>query len=344
MLALLPLAAGCTARHLAPTPEDANPAVGSGLKKERFPGKKVPYCAILALDQNGDPYPDLTSGSLNSNRLSWARYRLAEYFKGDASYDPDRIFDDMADRLKEMCGSDRTLVILIHGFNATLPESRRAYKVTRLQIEHQYPQRKFAYLEIYWDGLYGSPVAIWSTAQCSSKWAGLGLRRLLCRLPDSLPVRILTHSRGASVACAALWNDELGSTPAEDLRYRVAQRRFVPAPLPSLRVGLLAPAMRSGAFDRYGERGEGVFSYHDRFVIGFNPDDAALNCGGLSQLMGSEFGCSPALMDSVVGPLLNRGRAHAFAVDFAGSVEHGFEDYVLRDIFEDEFLPRLFGD
>ena len=50
------------------------------------------------------------------------------------------------------------------------------------------------------------------------------------------------------------------------------------------------------------------------------------------------------LVDSVVAAHLNGGRAHAFRVDFSGSVEHAFEDYVLRDVFEDEFLPLIFGD
>ncbi len=65
--------------------------------------------------------------------------------------------------------------------------------------------------------------------------------------------------------------------------------------------------------------------------------------GGQSWLMGTALGCSPSDVDSVVAPRLNKGMAHSFAIDFSGSVEHGFGDYVLRDVFEDEFLPKLFA-
>jgi hypothetical protein len=198
------------------------------------------------------------------------------------------------------------------------------------------------YLEVYWDGKYGSPLAIWAEAQVNSKWAGLGLRNLLCRLDPSLPVRVITHSRGASVICSALWNTEQRSTVAVDARFRDAQRALPPPVLPGLRVGMLAPAMRAIDFETYEERGEGAFCYHDRIVLGINPDDKALQVGGLSGLMGTTLGCTPEDFDSVVAPRLNRGHAHALRVDFSGSVEHAFEDYVLRDVFEDEFLPKLF--
>src|SRR5438477_4098579 len=102
--------------------------------------------------------------------------------------------------------------------------------------------------------------------------------------------------------------------------------------------------MRAADLETYSERGEGSFYYHDRVVLGIKPDDRALNCGGLSSVMGTGLVCSPSLVDSVVARVLNGGRAHGFRVDFSGSVEHAFQDYVMRDVFEDEFLPRLLGD
>jgi len=340
MLALLPVAAGCTAARPLPAKDWENPAC-SGSNNERFPGKLVSNNPLLFVDRFGRPYPDTSTRPLNGERLSRCGYSLEAYFKDDPSYNPDQIFEDMARQVTDLCGRDRTLIILIHGFNMTLPESRRVYKGARIQIERLYPQRKFVTLELYWDGLYGSPLAIWAEAQVNSKWAGLGLRNFLRRLDPSLPIRVLTHSRGASVICAALWNvDQRGTAPV-DARYREAQRALSAPVLPGLRVGMLAPAMRAIDFDTYEERGEGAFSYHDRFVLGINPDDKALLVGGLSGLMGTALGCSPEDFDSVVAPRLNKGRAHAFRVDFSGSVEHGFGDYVLRDVFEDEFLPRL---
>jgi hypothetical protein len=341
-LALMPAAAGCAVYHPINAPGLENPACDSG--NERFPGKKVRYCSLLALDQDGSPFPDATQKTVDAARLARCHYRLSEYYKEDPSYDPDQIFDDLARQVTAQCGSDRTLIVLIHGFCSTMPETRRSYKATRRQIEFVYPSQKFAYLEVYWDGLYGSPLSIWSTAQTNSKWAGLGLRKLLTKLPPSIPTRVITHSRGASVICAALWNDELRGSVAEDRRYRDAQQKLPPPVLPGLRIGMLAPAMRPCDLESYFERGEGAFCFHDRLVLGINPDDHALNCGGLFWVMGTSLGCSPDAVDSGIAPRLNRGRAHVFRVDFSGSVEHAFEDYVMRDVFEDEFLPKLLGE
>jgi hypothetical protein len=281
---------------------------------------------------------------VEASRFARSGYSLQEYYKDDPAYDADRIFEDLAARLVQTCGSDRTLIVLIHGFCSTMPETRRSYKAARLEIEHLYPNRKFAYLEVYWDGLYGSPLAIWEKAQANSKWAGLGLRRLLGRLPASLPVRVMTHSRGASVICAALWNVEPRISVADDRRYREAQKQFSTPVLPGLRIGLLAPAMTSADLESYFDRGAGTFCFHDRIVLGINPDDYALNCGGLSHVMGTWLGRSPEVVDDVISPLLNQGRALVFRVDFSGSVEHAFEDYAMRDAFEEEFLPKLLGD
>ena len=339
VLALVPAAAGCVS-HPIGAPGLENPPCRPG--NERFPGKTVPYCCLLTMDQDGLPFRDTSRETVDAARLARCHYRLADYYKDDPSYDPDQIFDDLARQLTAQCGSDRTLVVLIHGFCSTMPESRRAYKATRRQIEFVYPGRKFAYLEVYWDGLYGSPASIWASAQCNSKWAGLGLRKLLSKLPPSLPTRVITHSRGASVICAALWNDELRASAAENRRYREAQQKLPPPVLPGLRIGMLAPAMRPCDLERYFDRGEGTFYFHDRIVLGINPDDYALNCGGLFWVMGTSLGCSPEAVDSIVAPRFNYGRAVVFRVDFSGSVEHAFEDYVMRDVFEDEFLPKLF--
>jgi len=158
-LALVPAAVGCAASSVAPVGPFVNPASPKS-KNEPFPGRKVPYCNLFCLDQNGFPYPDPYQVTLDADRFVRSGCSLQEYYKDDPAYDPERIFDDLAGRLVQTCGSDRTLIVLIHGFCSTMPESRRSYKAARLEIEHLYPNRKFAYLEVYWDGLYGSPIAI----------------------------------------------------------------------------------------------------------------------------------------------------------------------------------------
>jgi hypothetical protein len=64
----------------------------------------------------------------------------------------------------------------------------------------------------------------------------------------------------------------------------------------------------------------------------------------MSWLMGCSLGHRPDLFESGIAPILNRGRAHGYAVDFSGSAWHSFQDYLLRDVFERAFLPRLMGD
>jgi hypothetical protein len=309
ILTLTPAAAGCTAQHVSPNVDYPE----FRIEKD---STVLPFC----LDADGRPCPDSRICRID---------------------DADRICEEFARRIGDLCREGRTLIVLIHGFNMAAPESRRCYKLAKIQTERLYPGRKFAFLEVYWDGMYGDAFAIWPQAQRQSKWAGLGLRNLLCRLDPALPVRVLTHSRGSSVICAALWNTPMRSKADEDARYLQAQKALPPPALPNLRVGLLVPAMRALDFECYFDRGEAAAVLHDRIVIGFNPDDVGLKAGGFSWLMGCALGHSPEDFDRSIAPLLNRGRAHAFAVDFSGSAWHSFEDYLLRDAFEEVFLPCL---
>jgi hypothetical protein len=339
-LALLPAAVGCAVSPVAPTLKSGNPGIEDS-PSDPVIDTEIEAAVPLILDVQGLPFPDPSQGLLDSDRLAEAKFRLAEYFKNDPSYDPNRIFDETARRITQLCASGRTLVVLIHGFNMSILDTDVAYKCVRLELEHAYPKRKFAYLNVYWNGYLGSPLAIWPQAMCSSKWAGLGLRNLLRRLDPSLPIKVITHSRGASVICAALWDVDLRNTVDADAKYRQAQKQLPPPYLPRLRMGLIAPAMLAMDFDTYFNRGEGQSYIHDRVILGINKNDYALLAGGLSIISGTTLGCSPDLFESIVSPRLNRGAAHAFMVDFSGSVNHDFRDYVLRRAFERSFLPKL---
>ena len=343
-LGLLPAAAGCAAGFAPPIGGLENPACPNCPTSDWDRSEEIPNVIRFYMLKTGKPYPDPARRPLNAKRLLQLRGNVEKLLAESGDYDPNQIFEDYARRIRTMCADGRTLVILIHGFNTTLPEICRAYECARERTERFYPNRKFAFLEIFWEGLYGDVFAIWPQAQCNSKWAGLGLRNLLNRLPSSLPIRVLTHSRGAVVICSALWNTELRNTAEADVRYRELQKMLPPPFFPGMRIGLIAPAMLAWDFETYGERCGGEFYFHDRIILGINEDDHALNAGGLSGIAGTTLGCSLEIYHAYVAPILNRGRAHGFAVDFSGSVEHSFFDYLYRKPFKNEFLPRLLAE
>jgi hypothetical protein len=347
MAALLPAAAGCAVRSVAPIPEWSNPGcsrIEDNAVTDREKWKRIQNLRQLWLDRCGHPYPDPAVCRIDSEALRSSEYCVKKCVEVSGIYEDSAIFEHLTDEVHGMCRDGATLILLVHGFNHSYPEAHRAYKGTRQQVHNQYPDRKFAFLEVYWDGYYGDPFAIWPLAQCSSKWAGLGLRNLLRRLNPGIPVRVITHSRGAAVICSALWNTPMRGKPEEDRLYGEAQKALPPPVLPTIRIGLLAPAIRAADFECYFDRGKAQFCSHDRIVLGINSDDAALTAGGLSWLAGTSLGCSPAQFKSSVAPLLNRGGTRAFAVDFSGSAFHAFTDYVLRDSFEEQFLPLLLDD
>jgi len=341
MLGALPAAAGCSMLHVPPVQESRSK---DNYLHDRDQWNRFPNIRQFCVDQHGHPYPDPAAVRIDAAQLQKAGVCVKKVLEASGAYDEEAVCASFADEVNRMCSDGSTLIVLIHGFNHAYGEIHRAYKGTRIQIERLYPGRKFAYLEVYWDGYYGDPLAIWPLAQVSSKWAGLGLRRLLGRLDAAIPIRVITHSRGAAVICSALWNTPMRGKPEEDQLYREAQQALPPPVLPALRMGLLAPAMRPADFETYFERGGVLACLHDRIILGINPDDVALKAGGLSWLAGTSLGCGLDLFETSVAPLLNRGRACAFAVDFSGSEFHAFTDYVLRDPFEQEFLPLLLGD
>ncbi len=307
-LALTAASGGCTAISLGNSPSKFN----VGMKDLR-PASE-PLVTRVFITPGGEWRP-VEAGSQDCDEESFSR------------------------RVSRDCEDGRTLIVLIHGFNISGPEACRAYKLARLQVRQLHPAGRFAFLEVYWDGLYGDPMACWPEAMVNSKWTGLGLRALMNELDPRIPVRVLTHSRGAAVICSALWNIPMRGKAGEDRRYEEAQKAIALPLLQDLRIGLLAPALRPVEFESYVPT-----SPVDRIILGINSDDVALKAGGLSWLAGCSLGHRPDLFEKEVAPILNRGRAVARMVDLSGSEFHSFEDYLLRDEFEGDFLRQLLGE
>jgi hypothetical protein len=224
----------------------------------------------------------------------------------------------------------RTLVILVHGCNNTYGEARRSYELARMLL----PVKDVAVLEVYWDGGAGDPVALWRHARRQSKWAGLGLRRVLNRLDPATEVRVLSHSRGASVIVSALWNLPLREGVEEEKRFRAAQGVEAPPDLLRTRLAMIVPAM--GEEDLEGCARNGL----DGLIVGVNEDDPAVGKGPLpaswfgSTRLGAERG--PFYTHAVPASRM------ASLVDFGGSLVHDFKDYLLRRPMREQVFPRLF--
>ena len=281
-------ASGCTAYSVRFDPAGGNP-----------PFTKAEYDYATDGAQSGDVF-----------RICYAGH-------GEIYADPHDPGSDIAARVNGRCRGGRPLVVLIHGCNNTYPEARRSYHEARLIVRDQLPALKPVFLEVYWDALSGSPFALWGRAQDNSIRVGLGLRDFLSQLDREIPVRVVTHSRGAAVICAALEN--------------------VDAALPNdVRLGLLAPAM--GPEDLAKRAGEVRVR---RVLVAINRDDPVLGKGGLPPTWfgDTSLGCVVEAFTETVEPSFG-GRARW--IDFSTSEVHDFKDYLLRRPFLEQLLPQLF--
>ena len=235
---------------------------------------------------------------------------------GELYDDPQEAGSDLPARVSDRCRGGRPLLVLIHGCNNTYPEARRSYHLARMVVRDRLPDLKPLFLEVYWDALSGSPLALWGPAQENSGRVGLGLRRFLSKLDRDIPIRVVTHSRGGSVICSALEGD---------------------LPLPDdVRIGLLAPAMGPEALAKTaGER------RLRRVLVAINEDDPVLGKGFLPATWfgDTSLGCSVDAFREAVEPAFG-GRARW--IDFSGSEVHDFKDWLLRRPFLEDLLPQLF--
>jgi hypothetical protein len=341
LLALLPVAVGCAA-NVGYTENLGNPGFASAEYTYPEDGFQRENLFRVAFDASGDLYPDPARQRVDGTLLAACRFSLRGCLEG---YDPAPIAEDFARRLNSFClparaGSPRTLVILVHGINNSYPEARRSYRLAQLVIRDRFPALDAAFLEIYWDARRGDPLGFWGHARASSKWVGLGLRRVLAGLDHRIPVRALSHSRGASVITSALWDLPLFEEREEDERFATAQRSVPPPTHPGIRLGLVVPAVPETDFDDCPVPGG-----PERVIVAVNEDDPAVGKGLLNAgwIGSTRLGCSIEAY-RYVEALLNRERAVAHLVDVSSSDVHDFKDYLLRRAVSERFLPLLLGE
>ena len=336
MAALVACAVGC-----------AGPALGDGSAgfKEDFSyiedGFRDSSCSGLfriIFDREGFICPDPALVHIDEPRLRSCGRLLKPLFSDDRTYEPRAIVGSFAQQINEESRkAGATLIVLIHGIDNTYSEARRTFELARMRMEKLFPGRPLVFLEVYWDALCGNPLAVWGEARPGSKWVGLGLRPLLAGIDHEVPVRIVTHSRGCAVACAALWNLPLREGPEFDGAYADRQKEIPTPSHPDLRLAMIAAAMGEEEFESYGRTGL------DRVILGINEDDPALNKSFVGPRFGgsTRLGCRLAAFHEGVAPLLNRERKVAVAVDLSGSRDHDFKDYLLRRAVKESFLPLL---
>lgn len=251
----------------------------------------------------------------------------------------------------------RTLVMLIHGFNAT---PRPAYDSAHSLIAREYfPDGGVAFMEVHWDG-YRSPVGAgaWGEGQHNSYMTGLALRRLMGEIHPDVPIRILTHSTGGAVTSAALWN-VVSKSPAflnnqKELanwrREYVEQLTHPTPPQSDIRVGMIVPAMPGCTFDDYYRPADSTYysgsglgcqrvpfrepfspedrSHYRRIVIGINENDMAIRKvffrSGCKFAGAICLGQTEEEFKRYVAPRLNRpGQPPvAYLVNFTGSLSN----------------------
>ena len=315
---------GCAYSHLRFTREGGNLPFATGESSYPEDGFERDGIVRICFDRDGNVYPDPSEVAINDARLAACRHSLREYFGAD--FDFAAVATGLGEKLNRLAAG-RTVVFLVHGINSSYPESRRSYHATRLAVRDRFPALEAVFVEIYWDGMRGDPLALWAQARETSKLAGLSLRPLLRALDESTPVRAITHSRGAAVICSAFWDLPLRGSEASDRAFAERQQREPAAGLADVRVGLVAPAIGGEEFETF----EGAA----RVIVGVNEDDPALGKGPLpSSWFGStRLGCS---LEACAG-------APVDVVDLSGAEAHEFKDYVLRKNFLGTFLSKLMG-
>ena len=194
------------------------------------------------------------------------------------------------------------IVFLIHGFNCS--DATDTFKEIRDTIDsYGYNKNNHnVYVEIYWDGLQnlevkaGSAIPIWAHAQNNSIYVGLSLRNFLHSIPDSIPLVILSHSLGASVATETLFNTTRKWSGAPDVNDAEELKRLIKTtPTPDhhrIRLGMLAPAIPGEmTFVDFEERTPTHLTAAQNniypIVLGYNPKDYAVSKWFLAAKVGT---------------------------------------------------------
>lgn len=339
-------------------------------------GPVIPYKAFFDPNNSGNTYKEtLETGNLqyyyckHPNELkSLAQiYGVSDSNACEVTFQliQKGINEKIKNAINEDLDNDRTLVVFIHGFND--PNPTGDFRELRNNIQARYSTQKFSYLEVFWDGLtcnQGNPALskIWGRAQTNSSMVAIGLRMLLEKVKN-VPIRIVTHSLGASVATGAIFNTN--SKWRNNSIYTDLSSSTVAPSQEDIRLGMLAPAIPGvSTFCDFNDRGPTVATPDkiniNRIVIGFNRNDLAItkrvhNRDHAGNAGATNLGCDyrheinktiQALMS--IGYSQQQAQALVSETDFTigeGKIpeEHGLYYYMQNKVCMDDFLDKLFN-
>lgn len=212
--------------------------------------------------------------------LASAKVRPSGNFEADWAAVQTAYRQQTAERIRTAAQGADQVVLLIHGFNNDYRDATDWYAAVEEDFNRFAKSQgtKVSFVRMYWDGLVGSPPAIWTAAQANGPWVGLELRRLLNLLPSDFPLRVFTHSSGAFVMTNAM-GDGSSAYPKLGHGYREMAAGGGGYDIPrltNLRVAMLVPAQPLSAFAEY-EHADGTSHglVPQRLILGTSKHDFA---------------------------------------------------------------------
>lgn len=241
-----------------------------------------PDTVRVAFDQDGVIYPAAVDAPVLRQPRIGSNYAWSlpqELGRHGYEYGPSQIAAATAQvaeslKLKANSVAANCLVILIHGYNNSVPAAAENFARIRSQLQH-HPALRPLYLETFWDGMHRGPLTLrapllyWFDALTYSNLAGqVGLRSLINRRPLDLPVLFITHSRGAGVAFSCI------SDPVYDRHIKVGKyEASTLKSAPAVALLCLAPAIGNG---HPLSDVQSALPANSSLGIGFNENDPAL--------------------------------------------------------------------
>lgn len=359
-----------------------------------YPDKRlsIPFKSFFDPIEKKSPYKEnLETGNLsyfykvNQNDFK----TLMDYYNVQPASTFDATFIKVQDEIETKNASilnqllnasqQKTLVILIHGFNDSDPTGD--YQQIRDEINKltTINSKDLVYLEVFWDGLtanQGDPVGsfIWGRAQRNAQFVSIGLRQLLSKVEEDTNVRIITHSSGGIVATGTLFNtitkwnykEKFNCSGENTQEYKCYAEKVETPKQKNIRLGMLAPAIPgSNTFTDFHLRGSKTISNLnenniERIALGINRNDYAVTKRAAGRdnsgvLGATSLGCDykneihkskEALKN---GPLkLNQTEVDYLirTVDFTNKTEfqneHGTYYYLLQKNKASELIKLLF--